>query len=155
VSNFEHHYRRCGVEMMPATVACKKMFYKAERYELHGYRENALETYEKVITPKVAREDPTLAPLLRVKEEKEDLDYTPLTAWIDLVLAKNREYRFDSFTQEHSAEVQVRYLLLVAALPERQLKKDVVKVAEVLPLVPKLDPGAFEGALQPGPFDAL
>jgi hypothetical protein len=155
VSNFKHHYTRCGVEMMPATVACKKMFFKAEEYELHASRPRALETYEKLITPEVAREDPTLAPLLRVNKKKDEPYYTPLTAWIDLVLKEKPDYRFDSFTQEHSAEVQVRYMLLFAAGPEQRLKEDMVKVAEMLPLVPKLDAGTFPGALQPGPFEAL
>jgi hypothetical protein len=146
VSNFKHHYIRCGVEKEPATVACKKMFFKAERYELAAESRRALRTYETVITDKMAEADDTLKPLR---------GYKPMMAWIHLVLEGRPEYRFDSFTQEHSAEVQVRYMLLVDRLWGRDIKNNMVKVAEVLPLVPKLDPEVAKGALQQGPFDAL
>ncbi len=146
VSNFPHHYNRCLVERKPETVAARKMFYKAERRNMAGEPQKALAIYTTPITAAAAREDETLKPLE---------GHTPLTAWRDLVLRKNKEYRRDSFIQEQTAEYQTHFLLLENRFRGRDLKEKLVKVAALLPLVPKMDPEVARPPIVDGPFDGV
>jgi hypothetical protein len=45
VSNFPHHLIRTTVDANPETVACRKLFYQADKLNLDGFPERALELY--------------------------------------------------------------------------------------------------------------
>jgi hypothetical protein len=137
VSNFPHHLVRTAVESNPETVACRKLFYKAERLNLDGFPERALEEYR----------NPKEVPAWAGKK------LSPLEAWRDLVLLKNREYRRDMFVQENAAEIQVRYLLLFNRFDGKKWKEDIGKAAKFLPLVPKFTHDTFRPPIFQGPFD--
>jgi len=138
VSNFAHHYIRSGVEKEPETITCRKFFYQAVQSELAGSPRPALEIYR---TPVEAKAWP-------------GKQYSPLLAWRDLVLLRNKAYRRDNWNQEHAAEVQLRYLRLHNRFDGRVLKGQVTRASAVLPLLPKMDPtDDFRMPIVEGPFD--
>ncbi|MFO0843552.1 MAG: hypothetical protein U0797_14305 [Gemmataceae bacterium] len=142
LSNFPHHLNRAMVEQREETVACRKLFYQAEMLDMSGSPRPALDLYR---TP---REEPSI-------EEWRGKKLSPLEAWRDLVLLKNKDFRRDTFIQEQTAEYEIRYLRLVNRFDGRKLKETVLKVAEVLPLVPPTGPELFKGSLTRGPYDLL
>jgi hypothetical protein len=142
LGNFPHHLNRAMVEQREETVACRKLFYQAEMLDMSGSPRPALDLYR---TP---REEPGV-------EEWRGKKLSPLEAWRDLVLQKNKEFRRDTFIQEQSAEYEIRYLRLLNRFEGRKLKDAVVKAAAVLPLVPAMVPDEFKAPLTRGPFDAL
>jgi hypothetical protein len=99
VSNFAHHYNRTQVEAMPETVACRKMFYLAEVKNLEGSPLPSLNIY---LTPVQ----------IPGAGDWERRKLSPLEAWRDLVLMKNKNFRRDTFIQEQTAEIQVRFMRL-------------------------------------------
>ncbi len=135
VSNFEHHFVRTAVEAKPATVACRKLFFRAEQLNLDGSPIPALEVYRKPVTVPAW----------------EDRARSPLEAWRELVLLKNKEFRRDSFAQELSAEVQFRYMLLYNRFDGKTLKEKIGEAAKVLPLVPKFTQETFRPPIFVGP----
>jgi hypothetical protein len=139
VSNFHHHYIRCFVESNPETVAARKLLFKAERLNLSGSPDQALDVYQTAVE----------VPAWRGRK------LTPLEAWRDLVLLRNnKDFRRDSFTQEQSAEYQIRYLLVYNRHPTGQkLKKDIGQMATLLPLVPKVSYESFRPPIIGGPLD--
>src|SRR5262249_31145177 len=80
---------------------------------------------------------------------------TPLEAWRDLVLPKNKEYRTDSSTQETSAEVQLRYLRAWNAQKGKGVRRDVGAMARLLPLVPKFGSDQPRGPIVSGPSEGV
>lgn len=142
LSNFPHHLNRALVEQREETVACRKLFYQAEMLDMSGSPRPALDLYR---TP---REEPTV-------EEWRGKKLSPLEAWRDLVLQKNKEFRRDTFIQEQSAEYEIRYLRLLNRFDGRKVKEALVKAAVGLPLVPAMVPDEFKAPLTRGPFDAL
>jgi hypothetical protein len=84
MSNFAHQYHRALVEAKEETVKARKLFYEAESLWLAG-----------------ASPD-------RVLAKFNDPDC--LAAWRDKVLLGNKDFRRDSFTQEQSCEMQLKYL---------------------------------------------
>jgi hypothetical protein len=140
VSNFPHHYNRSMMEQREETVACRKLFYQAEQLDLAGSPQPALDLYRTPI------EVPSV-------EGWRGRKLSPLDAWRELVLMKNKEFRRDSFAQEQSAEYELRYLRLHNRFDGRKLKEEVAKAAAVLPLVPKMTPDDFRAPVLPGPFD--
>jgi hypothetical protein len=137
LSNFPHHYNRSFVESNPETVACRKLFDRAEQLTLAGSPTPALALY---LTPMEA-------PAWRGRK------LSPLDAWRELVLLKNKEYRRDSYTQEQTAEYQIRFMLLYNRFTGKRLKEDVGRMAPVLPLVPKFTHDTFRPPVFEGPFD--
>jgi hypothetical protein len=137
VSNYMHHYHRTMVEKEAVTVACKKLFDRAEQFNLLGESLQALNAYRTPI------DHPAWRPM----------KLSPLEAWKKLVLLRNKAYRRDSFTQEATAEYQLRYLLLYNRQDGRDLKQRLGKAAPVLPLVPKMGPEVFRPPVVQGPFD--
>jgi hypothetical protein len=139
VSNFPHHFIRTAVEANPETVACRKLFFKAEQLNLAGSPTQALEMYRTPV------EVPAWA----------GHKYTPIQAWRELILLpeKNKEFRRESFAQEQSAEYQVRYMLLFNRFEGKKLKEDIGKAAAVLPLVPKFTHDTFRPPIFVGPFE--
>jgi hypothetical protein len=96
VSNFNHHYHRTQVEATEATVRARKLFYKADSLELVGSPGPALDLYQQ------PRERPWA----------DGRRHSPLEAWRELVLLPHKDFRRDSFVQETTAEIQIRYLQL-------------------------------------------
>lgn len=141
VSNFMHHLVRCEVEATPEAVMCKKYFYAAQKLAHAGSSAEALRTYSEPIT--VPSVDGWRA-------EKR----SPLEAWRDLVL-KREDFRQDNFTQETSAEYELRYLQLYNRLGGQRMKDDLVKAAVVVPLLPVFRSEAFVAPIVCGPFDRL
>ncbi len=137
VSNFMHHYNRALVEKNDETIACHKLFDRAERLHLAGESLRALNVYQ----------TPVKLPAWGGRT------LSPLDAWRELVLLRNKAFREDTSNQETSAEIQVRYLMLYNRQQGPDLKRTVVKAAGLLPLVPRLDPDTFRPPVVRGPFD--
>jgi hypothetical protein len=150
VSNFPHHWNRALVEALPETIACRKYFFKADQAYLRGERAEALDLYS---PPKGVADPAWGSYMIRDPKTGERRPPTPLEAWRDLVLLKNKDYRRDSFTQETSAEVQIRYLRVFNAQKGKGLKKEVGKLAAFLPLVPKFGYERPRQPIVPGPFE--
>jgi hypothetical protein len=142
LSNFPHHFNRVLVEQREETVASRKLLYQAEMLDMSGSPRPALDLY------RTAREEPAI-------EEWRGKKLSPLEAWRDLVLLKNKDFRRDSFIQEQSAEYEIRYLRLLNRLEGRKLKDDLVKAAAVLPLFPPMSADHFRAPLTRGPLDVL
>ena len=134
LTNFHHHLIRSIVEALPETVLCRKLFYKAEQTNLDGSPLEALRIYA--------------AP---VDFDGKLLD--PLTAWRERVLLENKEFRRDTYIQETTAEYQARYILVWNRYAGRRIKEELLKVAPLLPLVPRFDPETFRPPIVKGPFD--
>jgi hypothetical protein len=139
VSNFPHHLIRTAVEQNPQTVACRKLFYKAEKLNLEARPDRALEEYLKPV------EVPAWA----------GRKLNPLDAWRELVLMKNKEFREDSFAQEQTAEYQVRFQLLYNRREGKDLKENLGRAATLVPLLPKLTAETFRGPVFLGPFEIM
>lgn len=139
VSNFMHHYNRCFVEQNSETVACRKAFYVAERLNFYGDPFKALRVYRDS-TSDPAWGGPALSPLI---------------AWRDLVLKRNKDFRNDSLIQEASAEIQLRYQLLENRFDGLELKRKLALGSAVVPLLPPLNPDAVQGPVTVGPFEIL
>jgi hypothetical protein len=137
VSNFAHHYNRCLVEMKPETIACRKAFHLAERLNFAGDPFEALRVYRER-KPNPAWPDQNLS---------------PLEAWRDLVLLKNKDYRRDLLVQEATAELQYRYLWLENRFDARELKERLAKASAVVPLLPVLDPEVVRAPVLRGLFE--
>ncbi len=137
VSNFAHQFVRATVEALPETVACRKMFYKAEKQNLEYNLAQALAEYR----------TPVELPAGSGRK------LSPLDAWRELVLLKNKDYRRDNFLQENTAEIQVHYILLFNKLDGKKLKEDIGRAATLLPLVPKFTHDTFRAPVFEGPFD--
>jgi hypothetical protein len=86
VTNFPHHYFRSKVEALPETVKARRCFYDAVTLQLKGSPLRARKKYE---------------------------EPSGLKAWRELLL-KNKEFRRDSFIQEQTCEIQMRYQKLEA-----------------------------------------
>jgi hypothetical protein len=137
VSNFAHQLVRCTVEATAEAVACRKLFYKAEKQNLEFNLARALDEYR----------TPVELPAWSGRK------LSPLDAWRELVLLKNKDYRRDSFLQENTAEIQVHYLLLLNRLDGKKLKEEIGRAATLLPLVPKFTHDTFRAPIFDGPFD--
>jgi hypothetical protein len=148
LSNFAHHLNRSLVESLPETIACRKLFDRADRLNLAGEPLQALNLYRKRVKEEPDPLDPKKTRLLWGGK-----DLSPLEAWRDLILMRNKEYRRDSFTQEQSAEIQIRYLILFNRQDGLDMKRRLVKAAGLLPLVPKVTPESFRPPIVEGPFD--
>jgi len=121
VSNFPHHLNRAFVESKPETVTTRKYFFQAEQLYFESKYERAADLYKTPI------EDPAW----------EGKKLSPLQAWRDLVLMKNKDYRRDSSNRETTAEIQIRYLTLHARFDGRDLRDQMSKAAVLLPLTPR------------------
>ncbi|MGL4552995.1 MAG: hypothetical protein ACRC33_17610 [Gemmataceae bacterium] len=139
VSNFMHHYNRCFVEQNPETVGCRKAFYGAEKLNFSGDPFQALRAYR----------EPTADPAWGGQT------LSPLVAWRDLVLKKNRDFRNDSFVQEATAEIQLRYQLLENRFEGQELKQKLAKASSVVPLLPPLNPESVPGPVTPGLYEIV
>jgi hypothetical protein len=145
LSNFAHHHLRAFSESQPETVAARKLFFLAEQLNLAGSPSPALKMYQ----------TPVEVPAWRGRK------FSPLEAWRELVLMekdtagkkKLKEYGRDSFTQEQTAEYQIRYQLLYNRFEGRKLKEDVGNMAKLLPLVPPFTHDTFRPPVFLGPFD--
>jgi hypothetical protein len=124
VSNFGHHFNRCFVERNAQTIACRKAFFLAEKYNFSGDPLQALRIYQ----------EPQPNPAW--PEQK----LSPLQAWRDLVLLKNKDFRRDNSIQEFTAELHFRYLLLANRYEGRELKEKLARGSVVVPLLPVLNP---------------
>jgi len=110
LTNFAHHIMRVHVEAEEKTVTSRRLMYLAETYRLQGSPELALQAFN----------DPNAIP-----------------AWRDEVLSvqdpnKHKEFRHDSFIQEQTFEVQLKYLDVINDLYGRQLKR---KITDLLALM--------------------
>jgi hypothetical protein len=139
VSNFMHHYNRCFVEQNPETVACRKAFYVAEKLYVSADPPGAFRTYQ----------EPTANPAWGGSK------LSPLVAWRDLVLKKNKDFRRDSMVEEATAEIQFRYLWLENQIKGREHKQQLTQAASVIPLMPPLNPDFVPLPVTTGPFDAV
>jgi hypothetical protein len=158
LTNFPHHHLRAVVEARRETVQCRKMFFLAERLKNDNKPELALAMYR---TP-ISEEERVMPGGKRAKVAvwgDPQLKLSPLEAWRDLVLMKNKEYRRDNFNMEQTAEVQVRYLWLANRVEGTAEKAKLARAAVLVPLVPRLVPlkGArdddFRAPITQGPFD--
>jgi hypothetical protein len=139
LSNFLHHHTRARTEAQEATVAARKLFFTADAYNLAGSRPKALKAYR----------DPVKVPAWGERA------YSPLEAWRDLVLKPNKDFRRDTFTQEGTAEIQIRYLDLYDGLDGREVKEALAKASRLVPLLPRTDPALFRSPIVQGPFDVV
>ncbi|MFM7150004.1 MAG: hypothetical protein ACKO23_09190, partial [Gemmataceae bacterium] len=140
VSNFGHHYSRAMVEQMDETIACRKLFYQAEQFENQASPQRALRLYQtKIKVPNV--------------DAWRDREMTPIEAFRDLVLMKNKEFRRDNNTQEQVAEIDIRYQRLLNRTLGADLKRQLVEAASLLPLVPKFNQDQFRAPILVGPLD--
>ncbi|MFQ3649659.1 MAG: hypothetical protein SNJ75_04950 [Gemmataceae bacterium] len=137
VSNFAHHYNRCFVERNPETIACRKAFFLAEKYNFAGDPLLALRTYQ----------EPQNNPAW------PDQKLSPLQAWRDLVLFKNKDFRRDNSIQEFTAELHFRYLLLANRFDGQELKEKLAKASAVVPLLPVLTPEVLRGPVTASLFE--
>ena len=179
VSNFPHHVVVAQVESNRETVACRKMFYKAERLNLTGSPRAALEAYQSpvdlpswggykisdpraailysavwsVAGPRATVADRAQSVWLTGMKTEQKRPPSPLEAWRDLVLIRNKDYRIDPNNQEITAEFQIRYLLLYNRRTGKDLKEGIGKMAKFLPLVPKFTHDTFRPPVFVGPFD--
>lgn len=103
MSNFPHHYVRALVESKDDTVTARKAFFDAETLRLAGSPIQALAKYQ----------------------EPE-----AMKAWRDKVLLPNRDFRRDDWTQEQTAEIQLRYLGLYQEQYGKQMNR---QAAQFLP----------------------
>jgi hypothetical protein len=124
VSNFAHHYNRCLVEKERSTIACRKAFFIAEKLNFAGDPIEALRVYR----------EPQSNPAWPGQQ------LSPLQAWRDLVLMKNKDFRRDNSIQEFTAELHFRYLLLANRFEGRDLKEKLAKASAVVPLLPVMNP---------------
>lgn len=148
VSNFPHHLNRSFVEQREETVACRKLFFQAEQLDMAGSPRPALDLYR---TPIDGDKDPRVAGVEAWRGKK----LSPLEAWRDLVLLKNKEFRRDSFNQEQAAEYEIRFQFLFDRFDGRKMREDLVKAAPLLPMVPKVLPDVFRLPLALGPLDVV
>jgi hypothetical protein len=139
VSHFAHHYLRCMMEERPETVAVRKLLYQAEQLETAGDVLQALEMYTRPI-------EVASVPAWAGKK------MSPLEAWRELVLKSNKEFRRDSFTQEQTAEYELRYLRLQNRREGRVLKDKLAGLATVVPLLPPFKSTEFRAPITLGPF---
>jgi hypothetical protein len=139
VSNFPHHYLRCMMEAREETVACRKIFYQADQFDMSGSPRVALDIYR----------NPVEVSSVAAWRGKK---LTPLEAWRELVLRPNKAFRRDSYTQEQSAEYELRYLRLLNRYDGRELKEKLQKLSPVVPLLPPFNPTDFRAAITPGPY---
>jgi hypothetical protein len=89
ITNFHHHYIRALVEAKEETVQARKTFFEAESLRLRNRPARALQRYR---------------------------EPDSLRAWRDKVLLPNKEFRRDSFIQEQTFELQMKYANLYAEL---------------------------------------
>jgi hypothetical protein len=118
LSNFPHHYQRAQVEAERDTVTARRKLYQAETYRLQGSPERALKAYY---------------------EPKDDKgpERGAIVDWRDKVLSvqdpsKHREYREDSYIQEQTFEVQLKYLDLVNEQYGRRMKQQVTDLCALM-----------------------
>lgn len=145
VSNFPHHHTRTMVEAREETVACRKLLYQANQLETSGTPNppQALATYRQPIE-------------VASVEAWRGKQLTPLEAWRELVLKKNKDFRRDTFAQEQSAEYELRYLRLFTRSKDGQdLKLKVARAAKVLPLVPTFSLDENRLAIIDGPLSGV
>lgn len=143
VSHFAHHLNRSFVESKPVTVACRKLFSRADQLNLAGETVAALNTYRRPI------KHPAWA---------DSGEMSPLEAWRELVLGTkegkgNLEFRRDYSNQETSAEIQIRYMTLLNRQDGRVLKRQLSEMAPLVPLLPRLTTDTFRAPIFQGPFD--
>jgi len=143
VSNFPHHYNRGFVEAKEETIQARKRFFEAEALRLKNSRIRALAKYE---------------------------DPKAMKAWRNKVLLPNKEFRRDSFIQEQTFEIQLKYIDLYRELSGRAFKEQAARMvlmslqnppgAGVCPLglsawVPPLIDKTWDNPLLGGPFDGV
>jgi hypothetical protein len=140
VSNFLHHYNYSQVEARPEAVRAHRRFFEAETMHLAGSPGEARRIYE---LPDA------------------------LAGWKDRVLLKNKEYRRDSFVQEKTFDVQLRYLGLLYDEMGPALNRQVAQLwaVELVPppaggapaglagWLPPVLKGGWKSPLFGGPFD--
>ncbi len=139
LSNFPYHYHRALVEMRDETIVCRKRFAQAELLQL-GSPIQAIELYSK----------PRLEPNIDVWSEKP---MSTLEAWRDLVLLKHKEFRRDNLNQEQTAEYEIRYLDLFDRLEGGSIRRNLVRMFEVLPMIPPASKDRFKASLINGPLN--
>jgi hypothetical protein len=143
VCNFPHHYNRSFVESKPETIAARKLFFEAEALRLRNSMQRALQKYE---------------------------DPSAMKAWRDKVLLPNKEFRRDTFIQEQTFEVQLKYIDLYRELSGRAFKEQAARMV-IMPLqnpagaglcpvgltawIPPLIRKNWDNPLLGGPFDVL
>jgi hypothetical protein len=143
VSNFPHHYNRSLVEAKEETVQARKAFFEAESLRLRNRPARALKRYQ---------------------------DPDALQAWRNKVLLTNKEFRRDSFIQEQTFELQLKYVNLYTELGGNAFKAQVTGMvlvplqnppgAGVCPVgcafwVPGLMKDGWGNPLLGGPFDGV
>jgi hypothetical protein len=107
-SNFPHHYNRALVESKEETVLARKTFFEADALRLRNKDLRALQKYQE---PNGVR------------------------AWRDKVLLTNKDYRRDSFIQEQTFEVQLKYMNLYARQGGNAFKREAARMV-FLPMQP-------------------
>ncbi|MSR32079.1 MAG: hypothetical protein EXR99_11285 [Gemmataceae bacterium] len=161
MSNFLHHYNRSRAEANPVAVNCKKLFFNAETERLTDNPRAALEIYRK----KECIQDWKDKVLLTSKRVG-DKDLRVLT-----------DYGKDSFSQEYTFEVQLKYLNLFDREEGQLIKQQLAQRLELfdyasmgltrlglapgviptwIPVATLLAPRPFKDIdLIPGPFDGV
>lgn len=150
LSNYMHHLNRVRVEANETTVTCRKFFDRANQLSLAGESLQALELYRKPV-----REEPDPQSPGKTRLLWDGKTLSPLQAWRELVLLKNKEFRRDSFNQELNAEIQLRYLILYNRQEGRDLKRQLARAAGLVPLLPRVSPETFRPPIVEGPFDGV
>jgi hypothetical protein len=115
LTNFSHHYHRSYVETEKPTIKSRRLMFLAETYGLQ-HPKRALDTYN---------------------------DPAALAAWRDEVmsvkdLSKHKEFRDDSFNQEHTFEFQLKYMDVINELHGRSIKQQVTLAQAMLDQMGKL-----------------
>jgi hypothetical protein len=145
ISNFPHHYSRARVEAKEETVQARKAFFEAESLRLRNRPARALKRYQ---------------------------EPDALRAWRNKVLdlPENKEFRRDSFIQEQTFELQLKYMNLYSELGGNAFRGQAAQMVLVplqnmfgtgaCPLgvtlwVPGLMKDGWGNPLLGGPFDGM
>ena len=140
ISNFAHHYNRAFVEFKDDAIRARKLFFEADTLRFRNSGPRALDKYEKEGALKLWRQ----------------------------VLLQNKEFRRDSFIQEQTYEIQLKYIDLYTELSGDQFKAQAARLV-LLPMrawtesgvcpvglaswIPSLIEKKWENPLLGGPFD--
>jgi hypothetical protein len=108
ISNYPHHYNRAFVEAKDDAIRARKLFYEADTLHLRNSGPRALQKYEKEGALKLWRQ----------------------------VLLQNKEFRRDTFIQEQTFEIQLKYIDLYTELSGNRFKAQAASLVSVPVPVP-------------------
>jgi hypothetical protein len=98
LTNFHHQYIRAHVETEKPTVTARRLMFDAEGKRLEGSPDSALDLF-----------------IGKTDDKGRTIKEGAIQAWLDVLLSNrryHREFRDDSFTQEQTYDIELRYLEL-------------------------------------------